>query len=186
MSDETAWLQAVLADFDTFLIDHAANERKASASAMSLAAHYPDKPELVSKLIELAIEELTHFREVNQILQARNLALTRDVRDPYVHTLRVAIRQGKAEYFLDQLLLASVIESRGACRFRLLAQAPELKPSLRRFYHAIAASEQRHTDLFYSLALTYFSPGEVKARHAEWAALEREVALAQPAAPQLH
>lgn len=186
MSQEAAWLQAVLADFNSFLIDHAANERKASAAAMSLVAHYPDKPELVSKLIELAIEELSHFREVNQILQARNLALTRDVRDPYVHSLRAAIRQGKAEYFLDQLLLAAVIEARGASRFGMLAEADELEPSLRRFYRAIAASEQRHTDLFHNLALTYFDSDVVTARHIEWIALEREVALAQPAAARLH
>ena len=39
-----AWLECVLANFDEFLIDHAANERKASTMAMSLVAHYPDKP----------------------------------------------------------------------------------------------------------------------------------------------
>ena len=32
------WLQCVLDDFDTFLIDHAANERKASAMAMSITS----------------------------------------------------------------------------------------------------------------------------------------------------
>ncbi|HAB46408.1 MAG TPA: tRNA-(ms[2]io[6]A)-hydroxylase, partial [Gammaproteobacteria bacterium] len=30
------WLQCVLADFETFLQDHAANERKASSMAMSM------------------------------------------------------------------------------------------------------------------------------------------------------
>jgi tRNA-(ms[2]io[6]A)-hydroxylase len=47
-----AWLDAVLAAFDEFLIDHAANERKASAMAMSLVAHYPDRQELVTRMID--------------------------------------------------------------------------------------------------------------------------------------
>ena len=186
MSDDTVWLKAVLAEFDEFLIDHAANERKASASAMSLVAHYPDRRELVTRLIELAIEELNHFREVNQILHNRGLALTRDVRDPYVHALRARIRQGKEEYFLDQLLLAGVIEARGATRFGLLAQAEVLEPSLQRFYQALAASEQRHCKLFLSLAHTSFAPSEVSRRHTQWMHIEQEIAHALPPGPRLH
>lgn len=34
-----AWLQCVLDNFNEFLIDHAANERKASSMALSLVAH---------------------------------------------------------------------------------------------------------------------------------------------------
>ena len=49
-----AWLAAVLNNFDTFLLDHAANERKASSMAMSMVAHYPDRTELTRALIDLA------------------------------------------------------------------------------------------------------------------------------------
>ena len=48
------WLACVLANFDEFLLDHAANERKASSTAMSLVAHYPDKPHLVREMVDLA------------------------------------------------------------------------------------------------------------------------------------
>ena len=41
-----AWLDTVLADFDAFLADHASCEKKASGMAMSMIAHYPDKPRL--------------------------------------------------------------------------------------------------------------------------------------------
>ena len=61
-----AWTAAVLADLDAFLVDHAANERKASASALALVAHYPDRAELVERLIALSIEELEHFRAVTR------------------------------------------------------------------------------------------------------------------------
>ncbi len=33
------WLECVLDDFNTFLLDHAAAERKASAVALSLISH---------------------------------------------------------------------------------------------------------------------------------------------------
>lgn len=186
MSDDTVWLQAVLDDFDAFLIDHAANERKASASAMSLVAHYPDRSALVSRLIDLAIEELNHFRQVNNLLRERGLALTQDVRDPYVRALRAEVRGGRDEYFLDQLLVASVIEGRGASRFGLLAGAERLTPAFRRFYRTLAASENRHTDLFLDLARLYFEEQEVTSRHTYWVGLEAEVARAQPPGPRLH
>ena len=62
------WLEAVLVSFDEFLLDHAANERKASAMAMSMVAHYPDKTELVTEMVDLALEELQHFRQVMRCL----------------------------------------------------------------------------------------------------------------------
>ncbi|MBS02126.1 MAG: tRNA-(ms[2]io[6]A)-hydroxylase [Gammaproteobacteria bacterium] len=186
MSDDAVWLQAVLDDFDAFLVDHAANERKASASAMSLVAHYPDRTVLVARLIDLAIEELNHFRQVNNLLRERNLALTHDVRDPYVRSLRAEVRDGSAAYFLDQLLVASVIEARGVSRFSLLANAAPLAPALRRFYSTLAASESRHTDLFLDLARLYFEADEVTSRHGDWITLEAEIARAQPPGPRLH
>src|SRR5678815_2127470 len=59
-----AWLSAVRADLALFLQDHAACERKASATAMALASHYRDKKELVQAMIDVACEELDHFRRV--------------------------------------------------------------------------------------------------------------------------
>ncbi|MEP1471547.1 MAG: tRNA isopentenyl-2-thiomethyl-A-37 hydroxylase MiaE, partial [Halieaceae bacterium] len=51
-----AWTEAVLADFDSFLQDHAAAEKKASGMAMSMVSHYPDRFELVAAMADLAIE----------------------------------------------------------------------------------------------------------------------------------
>ena len=68
-----SWIEAVLADFDTFLIDHAAAEKKASGMAMSMLSHYPDREVLVKAMTDLAIEELTHFRKVIKILYQRGL-----------------------------------------------------------------------------------------------------------------
>ena len=99
-----AWLDAVLAAFNEFLIDHAANERKASAMAMSLVAHYPDRQELVTRMIDLALEEMNHFRQVVRLLQERGLVMAADEKDPYVNQLRSHVRKSRDEYFLDRLL----------------------------------------------------------------------------------
>ncbi|MEO1629065.1 MAG: tRNA isopentenyl-2-thiomethyl-A-37 hydroxylase MiaE, partial [Bacteroidota bacterium] len=54
------WIDAVMNDFDSFLQDHADCERKASATAMSLVAKYPDRVEIIPPLIDTAVEELEH------------------------------------------------------------------------------------------------------------------------------
>ena len=70
-STSEAWIEAVIADLDTFLQDHAANERKVSASAMTLAVHYPHRRPLVDAMVRLAREELEHFARVYDLLIAR-------------------------------------------------------------------------------------------------------------------
>ena len=45
-----SWLTVVFADFDAFIVDHAACERKASATGMSLVVKYPDKSQLIEPL----------------------------------------------------------------------------------------------------------------------------------------
>ena len=158
-----AWLSAVLADFDAFLLDHAAAERKASAVALSLITHYPDRRELVAAMMDLAREELEHFYQVYRRVEERGLILGPDGKDPYVGAMRAEIRGGRDEYFLDRLLVSRIVEARGCERFGMIAQALT-DPSLRSFYCEIAASEARHDTLFVELARTYFSRVSVVAR----------------------
>ena len=82
------WLPVIMGDFDAFLLDHAANERKASAMAMHLVSHYPDRTELVREMVDLACEELEHFRLVHRVIEARGLRLAPDTRDAYVRALQ--------------------------------------------------------------------------------------------------
>ena len=79
----SGWTDTVMKDFDRFLLDHASCEKKASAMAMTLISHYPDRPELVQAMTELAVEELVHFKEVVKHIMARNLTLGADEKDPY-------------------------------------------------------------------------------------------------------
>ena len=179
------WVSTVLGNFDEFLLDHAANERKASSMAMSLVAHYPDKTYLLEAMVDLALEELNHFRQVVKLVNKRNLILAADEKDPYVNQLRKHIRRGTRHYFLDRLLSAAVIEARGAERFALIARNigdDELKV----FYSTLAKSEANHHLLFIDMAEYYFDAGIVSSRLDEWLSFEMEVLGQLPIRARLH
>ena len=181
----TAWLNAVLNDFDQFLLDHAANEKKASGMALNLAAHYPDKPDLVTAMIDLAIEELSHFRDVFKLIRNRHLNLAADQKDAYVNQLRATMRQGSANYFLDRLLVAAVIEARGLERFTQIAKALPVGNE-KGFYQAIAHSEARHSDLFLSLAHQYYETPMIHDRLETLLDQEVTILTALPVKAALH
>jgi len=179
------WLAAVLADFDAFLLDHAAAEKKASGMAVSMLSHYPDRIDLVAAMADLAIEELTHYREVVKWIHKRGLHTAADEKDPYVIAFRESLRKGKDEYMLDRLLTASIIEARGAERFALVAEGLT-EPSIKKFYQSIARSEQRHYTLFLDLARQYL-PGEViDARWDELLDIEADIVRSLPIRARLH
>ncbi len=179
------WTETVLGDFDRFLQDHAAAEKKASGMAISMLSHYPDRTALVSAMADLAIEELTHYREVVKWIHRRGLLTTADEKDPYVLEFRKTIRQGKEVYLLDRLLTAGVIEARGAERFGLVAQALDSGP-LKKFYEAIARSEERHYELFLELADLYFNDTVVQERWSDLLEIEAVIVRALPLRPALH
>lgn len=175
----------MLEHFDQFLLDHAAAEKKAAGMAISMASHYPDKPELVEAMADLAVEEMSHYREVVKIIHSRGGITAADERDAYVNTLRKQLRKGSEAYFLDRLLLGGVIEARGAERFGLIADALG-NGKLKQFYQSISRSEERHHSLFTDLAEQYFPAAEVQERLRYWTALEAEIIAAQPLRPALH
>jgi tRNA-(ms[2]io[6]A)-hydroxylase len=185
VASSSAWLGAVLNDFDTFLLDHAAAERKASAVALSLISHYPDRRELVASMMDLAREELEHFHQVYLHIDARGLTLGPDGKDAYVGAMRAGLRAGRDEYLLDRLVVAGIVEERGAERFGLVAEAP-ISPSLQDFYREIAASEARHSALFVELAETYFPSASVAMRLDALLDAEAKIIQDLPIRPALH
>lgn len=180
-----AWAEAVVDALDVFLPDHAAAEKKASSMALTMVSHYPDKPELVAAMIDLAMEELSHFRAVVKLMRARGLTLLPDQKDLYVNALRRSFRQGKQQYFLDRLLIAGIVEARGAERFGLVAAAlPE--GELKQFYQSITRSELEHQGLFIEFAGKYFDSAEVQSRLDELLIVEADIVRELPVRPALH
>lgn len=180
-----AWLETVLADFDTFLSDHASAEKKASGMAISMISHYPDRAELVGVMSELAIEELSHYREVIKLIYNRGKTLQADVKDPYVVQFRKAFRQDSEAFLLDRLLVGGLIEARGAERFGIIAEGLA-DAKLKQFYQTITRSEQRHHLVFFDLAKTYFEPEIVTERCIELANIEAEICAGLALRAALH
>jgi|TARA_Y100000034_G_C6891347_1_gene410113 tRNA-(ms[2]io[6]A)-hydroxylase len=179
------WTEKVLADFDTFLQDHAAAEKKASGMAMSMLGHYPDRIKLVKAMTDLAIEEMIHFKQVLKLLTERGVTLGNDQKDPYIKGMRALFRQGTDEFLIDRLLVAAVIEARGHERFSLVAEAlPEGKE--KDFYVAIAKSEEKHKNLFVELGYEYFDKDIIDARLAEILEAEAEICKKIPFTAALH
>lgn len=179
------WTAAVLADFDAFLVDHAACERKASATGMSFVVRYPDRPKILGPLIAFAREELEHFEEVYRRVEARGLSLVADQPDPYVRPLLALARTGRDERLLDRLLIAGIVEARGCERFGLLASA--LPPGeLADFYRDVTRAEARHHGLFVRLAREYFSAEVVTRRLDALLVAEAEIVAQLPHRAALH
>lgn len=180
------WVAAVMEDFDAFLQDHANCERKASAMAMSFVAKFPDRVEIIPELIETAIEELEHFQSVYEIMKERGVMLPAQMgKDHYVQQLVEQCRSGREERFLDRLLLASIVECRGAERFKLVYENMGDK-QLREFYHHLWASEAKHGNIFVNMALNYFDRNSVYIRLEELNKAEAQVLRSLPIRPALH
>ena len=180
-----AWTDVVLRDFDAFLVDHAACERKASATALKLVSHYSDRTVLVRELIPFAQEELEHYAQVMEIILDRGLSTRPDERDPYVRALMQLIKRGPEQYFLDRLLILGVIEARGCERFGMVAEALDPGP-MKDFYTDITRSEARHHGLFVRLAREYFPAEVVQERLDELLEAEAKIVDGLPLRAAVH
>ncbi|MBM4203729.1 MAG: tRNA-(ms[2]io[6]A)-hydroxylase [Gammaproteobacteria bacterium] len=185
-----SWLDAVTGDFPAFLRDHVSCEKKASGMALNIASHYPNKPVLLRVMCDLAVEELSHWRETMKILLDYGIEPAPDQRDTYVNALQHLIRRGPSLYLLDRLLVAALLERRGAERFarigESLAAGTSRFAALAPFYRALAASEARHCGVFIELAGVEFSAAAVTCRLHELHAAEESIMLSLPPAARLH
>jgi len=181
------WVRAVFSDFPAFLQDHADCERKASAMALSFVAKYPDRLEIIPELIETGIEELQHFQQVYLHMQKRGIRLAKEIpEDPYIKALLDLCHSDPERRFLDRLLLASIIECRGAERFRLVWRAITDDAELKEFYHMLWASEAKHGNIFVKLALNYFPETKAYERLEELNDAEGRILRDLPLRAALH
>ena len=179
------WVEVVLADFNTFLSDHASAEKKASGMALSMASHYPDRPDILIAMTDLAIEELAHYKQVINLILKRGLIPQSDRKDTYVTELNRKARKGRDEFLLDRLLIAALIERRGAERFELIAHHLE-DAQLANFYRNLAKSEARHWVLFVNLASGNYPENQIVSRFNELSEIENSILSGLPISARLH
>jgi tRNA-(ms[2]io[6]A)-hydroxylase len=182
-----AWVELALANLDAVLVDHAACERKAFSTGMSLVSSYPTSTPLVTAMIDFAREELEHFRTMHGILVRRGLSLAPHAPDPYARALVARIRPGEEATLCDRLLVAGIIEARSCERLLLLAGAlPARAPELANVYLDLARAESRHHGLFLRLARTLCGERTTLARASELLDYEGELVSRLPLRAAVH
>lgn len=145
-----AWLLWALDNPETLLIDHAQCEKKAASTAMSLLYRYVDQPLLLSKMSQLAREELLHFEQVVALMASRGVTYQHLTASRYAEGLRRHLRSNDPERLIDVLIIGALIEARSCERFACLI--PYLDEELARFYRTLVKSEGRHFEDYLLLA----------------------------------
>ncbi len=180
------WAEMAVKNLDHFLIDHAACERKASATGVNFVVQYPDRSELIDPMLRFAREELLHYQQVCRILRERNLIQVPDMKDPYIQGLMSQIRTSREERFLDRLLTFGIVEARGTERFSKLAEALDEEPQLQNFYRDLATAEARHHELFVKSAQIYFKDSIIKTRLLDLLRYEAQLVTKLPLRATVH
>lgn len=179
------WVEQALSHLDTILLDHSHCERKAAGVALNLMFRYPSNTQLVRQLTAIAVEELQHFEQVNQILEQRGIPLAPLSAPPYAAGLKAAIRRQEPERLLDSLLVSALIEARSHERLGLLGDyCPD--PELAKFYRGLMASEARHYGIYWVLATTYFERSPVNQRLEELSTVESDLLGTLHPEPRIH
>ncbi|MBF7052539.1 tRNA-(ms[2]io[6]A)-hydroxylase [Halomonas sp. KAO] len=169
-----AWVAWALENPELLLIDHAQCEKKAASTAMSLLYRYVDQPLLLTKMSQLAREELLHFEQVVKLMEARGIAYRHLSASRYAEGLRRHVRANDPERLVDILIIGALIEARSCERFARLI--PHLDAELAKFYRTLVKSEGRHYEDYLMLA-RHLSDAPIEPRIAFFA--EREVELIQ-------
>ena len=117
------WVNIVESNISEILTDHAWCEQKAATNALSLIVNNPNYTDMVTKLIEIAREELEHFEQVHNLIKARGLTLGIERKDNYVNELYKFMQKGgsRKSSLVDRLLFSAMIEARSCERFRVLS-----------------------------------------------------------------
>ena len=148
-----AWVDEALRQPEILLIDHAHCEKKAASTAMTLMFRYVDRTDLLNKMSRLAREELIHFEQVLELMEARNVTYCHMSPARYAGGLRQHIRTHEPGRLVDTLIVGAFIEARSCERFAKLA--PHLDDVLAKFYRSLLKSEGRHYQDYLGLAADY-------------------------------
>ena len=117
------WAKLCETNLEEVLTDHAWCEQKAATNCINLIINNSEKPELVSKMLEIAQEEVEHFKMVHDIILKRGYEFGRERKDDYVNELVKFMRKGSSreQSLIDRLLFAALIEARSCERFKVLS-----------------------------------------------------------------
>lgn len=106
--------------------------------------------ELIDKMVLLIKEELHHFYQVLEIMEARGIPYKSVSAGRYAKGLMRHVRTHEPATLIDKLICGAYIEARSCERFAKLA--PHLDVDLNTFYKSLLRSEARHYEDYLTLA----------------------------------
>ena len=170
------WVNIVEKNIEEILTDHAYCEQKAATNAITIVVKFPEKTELVNAMLELAQEELGHFKQVHDKLTERGFVLGRERKDEYVNLLYEFQRKGGSRevHLIDRLLFGAMIEARSCERFKVLSENIN-DEDLKQFYRKLMISEANHYTMFIGFARKYAEDENVDERWQQWLDYEGEI-----------
>ena len=176
LATDPRWVNIVESNISEILTDHAWCEQKAATNALSLIINNPGYTDLITKLIEIAKEELAHFEMVHELIKSKGLVLGPERKDNYVNELYKFMLKGgsRRSSLVDRLLFSAMIEARSCERFRVLSENIQDK-ELAKFYRDLMISEAGHYTMFIGFARQYVEDIDVDKRWKEW--LEYEASI---------
>ncbi|EGT4276199.1 tRNA isopentenyl-2-thiomethyl-A-37 hydroxylase MiaE [Cronobacter sakazakii] len=116
---------------------------------------------LIDSMVLLIKEELHHFWQVREMMQARNIPYVKITASRYARGMRREMRTYEPATLVDKLICGAYIEARSCERFAALA--PYLDDDLQKFYLSLLRSEARHYQDYLSLA-QQISPEDIAPR----------------------
>ena len=146
-----AWLQP----YEDFVFrdgpepDFAALNRQISKSVMPVTDD-PWGQALISSMVLLIKEELHHFWQVREAMQARDIPYVKLTASRYGKGMLKEVRTHEPLTLIDKLICSAYIEARSCERFAALA--PYLDADLQKFYLSLLRSEARHYQDYLALA----------------------------------
>lgn len=172
-----AWIEAALGAQDILLIDHANCEKKAAGTAVNLMFRHGSDAALLHMLSRLAREELRHFEQVVELMDARGIDYRPLGAARYAAGLRSLVRDREPGRLADLLIAGAFIEARSCERFAALV--PHLDVELAAFYTSLLRAEARHFRDYLASARRAAPHEDLEPRIALFRAREQEL-IEQP------
>ena len=181
------WANIAQMNIEEILTDHAYCEQKAASTAISMIINFPEFPDLVSAMSELAQEEMSHFKMVHDRIIERGGHLGRERKDAYVNALMKFFPKGgsRNDQLIHRLLYAALIEARSCERFRLLSEELEDK-KLADFYRKLMISEANHYTMFLKFARQYGTRAVVDQKWQDLLEFEAQIMKDLSKTEQIH
>lgn len=176
LATDPRWALLVETNIEEILTDHAWCEQKAATNAITIISNNPEHEDLVTDLLALAQEELSHFQMVHDIIKRRGYTLGRERKDSYVNELfKVRIKGGNRQQSLvDRLLFSAMIEARSCERFKVLSENIK-DEELAAFYRELMISEAGHYKTFLGFARQYGAGIDVEKQWQELLVAEAQI-----------